>query len=172
MRKWSVIMRSFARGYGLRLVSVWPPLFTACSSPAKSAASAAAAASAPKAAPATKAATAATAAVKAATLAVARPEPPSDNYYVVKDGDSLGAIAKRFGVSVATLTSLNDLADANQISIGQRLLLPAGHVDPRPRLPEPAWQAEEESRLRTKRRRSPMKMKPVPAALDQPGRAG
>src|SRR5690606_26843700 len=42
----------------------------------------------------------------------------------VQSGDSLSAIARRFSTSVAQLVTLNQLADRNALSIGQRLVLP------------------------------------------------
>ena len=47
-----------------------------------------------------------------------------DIAYVVERGDSLSRIAERFDTSVSRLVALNQLANRNRISIGQRLLLP------------------------------------------------
>ena len=47
-----------------------------------------------------------------------------DIEYFVQSGDSLSAIARRFSTSVAQLVTLNQLADRNALSIGQRLVLP------------------------------------------------
>ena len=44
--------------------------------------------------------------------------------YRVKSGDTLGAIAGRFGTTVSALVALNPLADAGRLSIGQLLLIP------------------------------------------------
>lgn len=44
--------------------------------------------------------------------------------YRVKSGDTLSAIANRFGTTVAALEELNDLPDRNSLSIGQILLIP------------------------------------------------
>jgi LysM repeat protein len=44
--------------------------------------------------------------------------------YVVKRGDTLTSIAKQFGVSVASIVSLNRLASADQITEGQTLEIP------------------------------------------------
>jgi len=46
--------------------------------------------------------------------------------YVVRTGDTLYSIARRFGVSVQTLAYLNNLASTNYIQIGQRLIIPRG----------------------------------------------
>jgi LysM repeat protein len=44
--------------------------------------------------------------------------------YVVRAGDTLGAIAKKAGASVASLVQANGLRDADVIRIGQRLTIP------------------------------------------------
>ena len=48
--------------------------------------------------------------------------------YVVKSGDSIGLIAKRFKVPSKDILSLNKITNANKIRIGQKLTLP-GYVD-------------------------------------------
>ncbi len=59
----------------------------------------------------------------------AQPTPlKSDILYVVQQGDSLSGIALRFGVPIGDLMRANDLTDANRISVGQRLIIPAGPV--------------------------------------------
>jgi LysM repeat protein len=45
--------------------------------------------------------------------------------YVVQSGDSLAAIASRFGLSRAELIFANGIADPNMIRVGQRLTIPA-----------------------------------------------
>jgi len=52
-------------------------------------------------------------------------KPASENVYVVRNGDSLSKIAARHGVKTADIASLNGIADANKIQVGQKLLLPA-----------------------------------------------
>jgi len=47
------------------------------------------------------------------------------NKYVVQAGDMLWKIAKQFGTTWQELKSLNNLNDANLITIGQELLVPA-----------------------------------------------
>ena len=46
--------------------------------------------------------------------------------YVVKAGDTLGAIARRLGVSVAALAQANGIANPNRISVGQQINKPGG----------------------------------------------
>ncbi|MEI6515776.1 MAG: LysM peptidoglycan-binding domain-containing protein [bacterium] len=48
--------------------------------------------------------------------------------YVVKSGDSIGLIAKRFKVPSKDVMKLNKITNANKIHIGQKLTLP-GYVD-------------------------------------------
>ncbi|MCP9851012.1 LysM peptidoglycan-binding domain-containing protein [Cyanobium sp. Morenito 9A2] len=49
---------------------------------------------------------------------------PSGGSITVREGDSLEAIALRHGVSLEGLIQINQLKDANQLVVGQRLLLP------------------------------------------------
>jgi LysM repeat protein len=44
--------------------------------------------------------------------------------YVVQSGDTLWSIARRTGISVAALSSLNGLSNANMLQIGQTLTVP------------------------------------------------
>ena len=53
-----------------------------------------------------------------------QPEIITHRNYIVKRGDTLGNIAKQFGVSVATLQQANDIQDPNQIDVGQQLKIP------------------------------------------------
>ena len=46
--------------------------------------------------------------------------------YVVKKGDSLGAIAARFGAKASAISARNQLASANLIKVGQKLIIPLG----------------------------------------------
>lgn len=46
--------------------------------------------------------------------------------YLVKKGDSLGAIAARFGAKTSAIAARNNLASANLIKVGQKLLIPVG----------------------------------------------
>lgn len=46
------------------------------------------------------------------------------NIYVVKSGDQLAKIAAAHGVRTSELKELNQIADANKIRIGQKLILP------------------------------------------------
>ncbi len=57
------------------------------------------------------------------TAVVAQNE-PTETTYVVQPGDSLSVIAKRFGVSMATIMARNGLSNANFVYIGQQLIIP------------------------------------------------
>ena len=48
----------------------------------------------------------------------------SGNVYVVQKGDSLYSIARKYGVSVSSITSLNNLVGTN-LSVGQSLIIPS-----------------------------------------------
>ncbi len=51
------------------------------------------------------------------------PPAAGDIAYTVVAGDTLGAVAARFGVAVEDLVAANQLADANSLAIGQRLVI-------------------------------------------------
>lgn len=52
--------------------------------------------------------------------------------YVVRRGDTLLAISRRFGVPVATLMRINHISNPNRIYAGQRLLIPIVGATPTP----------------------------------------
>jgi LysM repeat protein len=53
------------------------------------------------------------------------PSPPAGGQiYIVREGDTLNAIAQRFGVSVASLIELNNIPRPDLIFPGQRLIIP------------------------------------------------
>jgi len=55
---------------------------------------------------------------------VAAPPTQADEVYVVQPGDTLFAIALRFGVTVADIAAANNLSNPNLIFVGQRLVIP------------------------------------------------
>jgi LysM repeat protein len=57
---------------------------------------------------------------------------PSNTYYVVNRGDTLSAIAARYGTTTQSLVQANGLASANLIYVGQRLVIPGGSTAPAP----------------------------------------
>ena len=79
----------------------------------------------PRKASATTAKRASTASKPAARKA----EVPSDGWYVVKSGDSLGSIASRFQVKMQDLAKLNNIQRPYIIRAGQRMKIPGGKVD-------------------------------------------
>ncbi len=66
-----------------------------------------------------------TAATEAALQEEAIPT-PVPREYTVKDGDTLSAIAARFGATVDDIIALNNIADPNALQVGQNLLIPGG----------------------------------------------
>jgi len=58
-------------------------------------------------------------------VAAAAPLQGDQQVYVVQAGDTLLAIAARFGVTVEALMAANGLDDANYIVVGQELVIPA-----------------------------------------------
>jgi LysM repeat protein len=51
--------------------------------------------------------------------------PPGGSTYVVKRGDTLFAIARRFRVTVQAIVDANKLANPNALKVGQELIIPA-----------------------------------------------
>ncbi|MGH2385930.1 MAG: LysM peptidoglycan-binding domain-containing protein [Candidatus Limnocylindria bacterium] len=54
----------------------------------------------------------------------AQPPPPPQETYVVQEGDTLAAIAQRFGTTVSALQAANGIEDPDVIVIGQVLVIP------------------------------------------------
>lgn len=54
--------------------------------------------------------------------------PSETTTYVVRAGDSLSVIAKRYNVSMSELAALNNISNKNIVRIGQKLVLP-GKID-------------------------------------------
>jgi LysM repeat protein len=52
--------------------------------------------------------------------------------YIVKPGDTLGVIAKRNGVTVASLAATNGIKDVNRVYAGQQLTIPGAKPGPAP----------------------------------------
>ncbi|RIK55340.1 MAG: hypothetical protein DCC57_05570 [Chloroflexi bacterium] len=52
-------------------------------------------------------------------------QPRTGKSYTVREGDSLGVIAERFGVDVYALASANGIDNMNMIYAGQELRIPA-----------------------------------------------
>lgn len=61
---------------------------------------------------------------KRATPIISQPIKPSKSTYVVKNGDTVSAIAKNLGSSVSTIAKLNPGINPDVIKIGQKLNIP------------------------------------------------
>jgi LysM repeat protein len=48
--------------------------------------------------------------------------------YVVQKGDTFYSIAKRFGVTVEQLMTMNGITDSSKLKVGMKLLIPTGYV--------------------------------------------
>ena len=81
------------------------------------------------------------------------PDPPAGPQYTVKMGDTLWDISQASGVNVDTVIQLNNLTNADQLTIGQVLRLPASAV------------------TQHSAATSPPKPKPTPTAQPKPARA-
>jgi murein DD-endopeptidase MepM/ murein hydrolase activator NlpD len=63
-------------------------------------------------------------ALLAAQPARAQQETPPGPIYIVKEGDTLSSIALQFGIPLSELVAYNNLTDANQLFVGDRLVIP------------------------------------------------
>lgn len=52
------------------------------------------------------------------------PTPGKSQVYVVREGDTLSAIAARFGVQEEAILDLNPLTDRDRLFVGQELVIP------------------------------------------------
>jgi LysM repeat protein len=52
------------------------------------------------------------------------PTPGEQQRYVVREGDTLSAIAARFGVSEEAILEENPLSDRDRLLVGQELVIP------------------------------------------------
>ena len=50
--------------------------------------------------------------------------PPEEGVYLIQSGDTLSAIAKRFGVSLSALMATNPSVNPNRMRIGQKIIIP------------------------------------------------
>lgn len=61
-----------------------------------------------------------------------------DAVYVVRSGDTMGAIAQRYGVSLTKLLAANRMSSATVIFVGQRISVPGAGSAATPSTPSPA----------------------------------
>lgn len=61
-----------------------------------------------------------------APTSVPAPEPAPATTHVVSAGETLAAIASRYGTTVSAMVAANNISNANLVRIGQRLTVPAG----------------------------------------------
>ncbi|MCE7990161.1 MAG: LysM peptidoglycan-binding domain-containing protein [Caldilinea sp. CFX5] len=54
-------------------------------------------------------------------------DPANQQIYTIQSGDSLSAVAGRFGTTVDAIMQANELKDANVIFVGQRLIIPVAN---------------------------------------------
>jgi LysM repeat protein len=66
-----------------------------------------------------------TTAGESAATPTATVDPTTQQIYTIQAGDSLSAVAGRFGVTLDDLIKANNLTDPNFVFIGQRLVIPA-----------------------------------------------
>lgn len=71
--------------------------------------------------PTTAAAPASADAAPTATL-----DPANQQIYTIQSGDSLSAVADRFGTTLDAIVKANELSDPNVVYVGQRLIIPVG----------------------------------------------
>lgn len=62
--------------------------------------------------------------IPAAPKGTSPPKPASSGNYVVKDGETLGGIANRSGVSASALARANGLKEPYKVRVGQKLVMP------------------------------------------------
>jgi LysM repeat protein len=62
---------------------------------------------------------------------------PAPFTYTVQPGDHLVNIANLFGVDIQDVMELNNITNANRISVGQELLIPGYGVQPTPKPSKP-----------------------------------
>lgn len=67
-----------------------------------------------------------------------RPSPTPAGLYIVRQGDTLTAIAEQYGTTVEELMAANNLSDPNALQVGQALLIPSLLITPQAPVETPA----------------------------------
>jgi len=103
-----------------------------------------------------KAAAPAAATTSAATVAPVAPAAVATaaTTHVVKSGESLGGIAKKYQVKVGDIAAANNIADPTKIRVGQTLKIPGSHTKSSVKSPAPS--------------KAPAAVKPAPAVAPTP----
>lgn len=70
-----------------------------------------------------------------APAAAAAPAGAPAGEYVVQPGDTLSGIAKAVGVGLKALLDANELTDPDRLTVGQKVVVPAGGSAPQPAVP-------------------------------------
>jgi LysM repeat protein len=93
---------------------------------------------------------------------------PADGPYVVKPGDALSKIAKKYGVTTAALMEANGIKDANRIRIGQKLAIPAAADVPAAKKPaaKKAESKKAEPKKAEPKPEAPAPAEPAPAPVE------
>ena len=96
----------------------------------------------------------------------AAPQAPADGIYVVKPGDALSKIAKKYGVTTSSLMEANGIKDANRIRINQKLVIPSAAEAPAPKKPaaKKAEPKKTEPKKAEPKKAEPKKAEPKPEA--------
>lgn len=70
-------------------------------------------------------------------LPTATLDPANQQIYTIQAGDSLSAVADRFGTTLDAIVKANELSDPNVVYIGQRLIIPVRGNDEQNAAPQP-----------------------------------
>lgn len=79
---------------------------------------------------------------KSDTKKADKPSDPNAKIHVVKSGDALSKIARKYGVSTKAIMAANNLKNANNIRIGQKLTIPSKAAPAAEKKPAPAAPAK------------------------------
>ncbi len=87
--------------------------------------------------------------------------------YEVKAGDSLSKIASAHGVKMKALMDANQIADANRIRIGQKLVIPGGEGKAEPaKADAPKAEPQPEAEKKVQAAAAPVEAAPAPAVVE------
>jgi len=95
------------------------------------------------------------------------PEPKASLVHVVRSGETLGGIARRYQVRVGDIALANNIADPAKIRLGQTLVIPGGRVSTTVATPRPA-QTTTGASARSTTGATAAARTPAPATTTQP----